>query len=426
MTINRKVQPALYPISKPKFVQSSKNTLDNGLPVYSVIAGKQEVCKIDFAFNAGLWYQQKPLLAILSNAMLQEGSEKYSAKQIAEIFDFHGAYLQLSADYHHATVSVITLEKHLASLLPVAEDLIKHSIFPEKEFKNLIQRRKQRFLLDTEKVKVQCQKKVSEVLIGNQHPYCLDLIAEDFDNADRDDFLSYYHSLYNSNNCEIFVSGHFSNNSLQLLNQHFGDPNWSGTKANVEEKLIVPSANKSVHVLKPDSIQSAIRMGKLLVDKTHPDYFGLQILTTILGGYFSSRLMANIREEKGYTYGIGASFINLQKAGYLVIATEVDKNYEEDTIVQIFKEIERLRTDLVPIDELERVKQYLAGEFIRDFDGPFSIGQSFRNVHDFDLENDFYDDYFVAINTISSQRLRELAVTYLQPNSFHSVIVGKE
>jgi len=421
MSINRIIAPGLHPIGKPDLIQPEKKQLSNGIPVYTLKAGKQEVCKIDFVFNAGIWYQQKQLLASLTNAMLQEGTAKYTAVEIAEIFDFHGAYLQCTADYHNATISVITLDKHIDKLLPVVEDMLKQPLFPEKEFANLLNRRKQRFMLEIEKVKILCQKKFSQILFGDGHPYALELKAEDFEDVNLQDFIEFYQTHYHARNCEIHMVGQFSDEVIQQLEQHFGGSDWNGTPVLTPQLQPKPAVNKVERVHKDGAIQSAIRVGKLLIDKQHPDYFGLQILTTILGGYFSSRLMLNIREEKGYTYGIGGN----NQAGYLLIATEVDKSYEEATLKEINYELERLQNELVPAEELERVRQYLTGEFLREFDGPFSLEQAFRNLHDFGLDYSFYDDYHQAIQNITAEELQRLAQKYLQADSMYTVIAGQ-
>ncbi len=425
MRINRTIAPVLHPIEKPDLIQPGKKELSNRIPVYALKAGKQEVCKIDFVFNAGIWYQQKQLLASLTNAMLQEGTAKYTAVEIAEIFDFHGAYLQCTADYHNATISVITLDKHIDKLLPVVEDMLKQPLFPEKEFANLLNRRKQRFMLEIEKVKILCQKKFSQVLFGEEHPYALGLKAEDFEKVNLQDFIDFYQMHYHAKNCEIHLVGQFSDEVIQQLDQHFGGSDWDGTPVMTPQLQPKPTPSKMEHVHKDGAIQSAIRVGKLLVDKQHPDYFGLQILTTILGGYFSSRLMLNIREEKGYTYGIGGNFINLNQAGYLLISTEVDKSYEEATLKEINYELERLQNELVPVEELERVRQYLTGEFLREFDGPFSLEQAFRNLHEFGLDYSFYDDYHQAIQNITAVELQRLAQKYLQTDSMYTVVAGQ-
>ncbi|MCW0481979.1 M16 family metallopeptidase [Gaoshiqia sediminis] len=423
--INREIAPTIRNIDKPLFIPPEKRTLDNGVPLFLLHAGTQEVCKIDFIFKAGTWQQEVQLQAAMCNAMLQEGSQQYSAAQTAEIMDFHGAYLQLMADQHYGTVSLISLTRHLPRLLPVVEDFLKNPLFPENEFETLVQRRKQRFLLENEKVKVLCQKKFSELLFGDGHPYAQTVKKEDFDSLQLQSLIDFHRHFYHAGNCEILVAGRFDEGLTELINRYFGGSDWKQEPAEPATFQPSNSPTKLLHVSKPDAIQSAIRVGKILVGKEHPDYLPLQILVTLLGGYFSSRLMANIREEKGYTYGIGASFFSLNEAGYLTIATEVDKSYEKATLNEIFHEIELLCQQPVSDDELERVRQYLLGEFIRDLDGPFALAQTFRNVHDFGLNYRFYDDYYQTLLHVSPSQLMRLAKTYFTADSFYTVIAGK-
>ncbi|MGD9558178.1 MAG: M16 family metallopeptidase [Mangrovibacterium sp.] len=426
MITDRSISPAIKPIGKPELTPPRKISLDNGLPVYYLISGSLDICKIDFIFHAGAWQQQSPLQSGLTNAMLQEGSEQYPAVRIAEQFDFHGAYLQLSADQHFGTISVIGLTRHFPALLPVLEDLIKRSVFPEHEFATLVTRRRQRFLLENEKVKVLSQKKFSEVLFGDSHPYAQTLKEADYGKITREDLIGFYRSFYHAGNCEIMISGRFDEGLIRLLNDCFGGNDWNGMPVQNPVPAIRSSPERKVLVAKPEAIQSAIRTGRLMVKKNHPDYLPLQVLVTILGGYFSSRLMNNIREDKGYTYGIGAHLFSLREAGYLVIATEVDKSYEQATLDEIMLELRRLRTDPVGKDELERVRQYLLGEFLREFDGPFALVQTFLNVHEFDLDYDFYEQYYRTLLSVTPEQLMCLAEKYFKEEEFYTVVAGRE
>ena len=410
---------------QPDMLLPESSTLDNGIPIHLLNAGTQDVTRLDFIFDAGVWKESKSLQAALANAMLQEGSQNYSGAQIAEIFDFRGAYIQFVVDQHFAIISIISLNKHLPYLIPVIEDLIKHSAFPQREFETLVNRRKQRFLLENEKVKVLCQKKFSEALFGNSHPYSQTVQAADFDKIIRDDLADFYSQYYHSGNCRIMAAGRLEGKLHELLNSHFGGPDWFGEKKNDQRFKLAPSSEKTQRVTKKDAIQSAIRIGCLAIKMDHPDYHGMQVLNSILGGFFSSRLMTNIREEKGYTYGIGSSLVSFREAGYLVIATETDQAYMQDTIKEVFKELARLRNELIPAEELSRVRRYLLGEFIRDFDGPFAQAQAFRAVNDFGLDHSFYHRYYETVNSIDAIQLQALAQRYLQEDDFYTIIAGQ-
>jgi predicted Zn-dependent peptidase len=424
--LNRTIQPIINPIENIDLIQAKKHVLSNGIPVYYINAGSQDVVKIDFIFNAGTWYQESNLVASLCNSMLEEGSKNFSASEIAERFDFYGAYIQLMADQNYGFANVVSLGKHLSAVLEVTEDMLKHSTFPEYELEVLIDKNKQKFLLENEKVRTLCQKKFTQVLFGEGHPYAMNNKLEDFNQINRGMLVQFYQAYYHSGNCRIIAAGQVDESVLAMLESHFGGNDWSRHLQEVSEYKMEPSLQKYHHVEKANGSQSAIRVGKLWVSKSHPDYIPLSILVTILGGYFGSRLMANIREEKGYTYGIGSFVLSLKYAGYLVISAEVGNEYVEPTLKEIDFELKRLQTEPISANELETVKSYLLGEFLRDFDGPFALAGSFKAINDFDLDYSFYDNYLNTIRTVTSEELMNLACQYLNPDDFYTVVAGSK
>jgi zinc protease len=424
--LNHKIQPTVNPIEHIDLVKAEKRMLSNGIPVHFVNAGTQDVVKIDFIFEAGTWFQPANLVASLSNSMLEEGSENYTAAEIAEKFDFYGAHIQLTVDQNQGFVSVVSLGKYLPAILEVLEDLIKRSVFPEYEFEVLIHKNKQKWLLENEKVRTLCQKKFTQVMFGDAHPYAINNTLEDFDQVTREDLMRFYRSYYHSGNCHIIAAGMIDEQVLEILDKHFGGGDWAQEQTAKPEYEICTDPVKRHHVEKANGIQSAIRVGKFWVPKTHPDYHALSILVTIFGGYFGSRLMTNIREEKGYTYGIGSFVLTLKQASCLVISTEVGNEYVEPTLAEIALEMKRLQTEPISENELETVKSYLLGEFLRDFDGPFALASSFKAINDFDLDYSFYDDALKVLRNITSTELMTLAQQYLNPEDFYTVVAGSK
>jgi len=423
---NRTIQPAVNPIEHIDMVKAEKKVLSNGIPVYYINAGSQDVVKIDFIFEAGTWFQSANLVASLCNSMLEEGSQNFSATEIAERFDFYGAYIQLLADQNYGYINIVSLGKHLPAILEVSEDLIKRSLFPEHELDVLIDKNKQKWLLENEKVRTLCQKKFTQVMFGNEHPYCINNKLEDFDRISRDALMQFYRSYYHSGNCRIIAAGRIDESVLNLLEEHFGGTDWQRKTLDAPQYDIWSDPQKFHHVEKSNGMQSAIRVGKMWVSKTHPDYIPLSILITILGGYFGSRLMANIREEKGYTYGIGSFVLSLKYASYFIISTEVGNEYVEPTLKEIAVEMRRLQTEPISENELETVKSYLLGEFLRDFDGPFALAGSFKAINDFDLDYSFYDRYLHSLRNITSGELMQLAQQYLNPDDCYTVVAGSK
>lgn len=227
-------------------------------------------------------------------------------------------------------------------------------------------------------------------MFGPTHPYGRDVHENDFDRISIDELKSFFTTHYNSLNCTIFASGNLPKNILDVLNKHFGDGSWGGNSVSVNTITQLATTEIQKHFIhREDAIQSAIRVGRILFNKTHPDYFKFQVLNTILGGYFGSRLMANIREDKGYTYGIGSGLSNLVHNGYFFISTEVGADVTNQTLDEIYKEIKILREKPVDATELETVRNYILGNFLRSVDGPFALADKFKSIWEFGLDYSF-------------------------------------
>ncbi len=422
--LNRKSAPIINPISTIPFILPEKWNLSNGIPVWSLKAGSQELVKIDFIFDAGSWYQSQNLVAGLSNAFLNQGSTKYTAQEIAEVFDSRGAYLQLSADQQFGNVSILTLTKYLNDILDVTADIIKHPTFPEKEVATHIAKRKQQFIVENNKVKTLALKKFTQVLFGEGHPYANTNTVNDFDRLTREDVRLFHSENYRFNRCKIVVAGNFDNSLNSLLDAYFGDHFNDGDTIQPAHKP-QPEVEKQHFIKKDDAVQSAVRIGKQLVNRDHPDFHGLSILTTILGGYFGSRLMANIREEKGYTYGIGATIVTFQHASYITISTEVGTDVCKQAVAEIYSEIEKLIHEPVQAEELDVVKNYLMGDMLRNFDGVFALSGSLRTLVESALDYSHYETYIDELKNITPERLQWLAQSYFQPDSWYEVVAGK-
>ncbi|NJO69963.1 MAG: insulinase family protein [Bacteroidetes bacterium] len=223
---------------------------------------------------------------------------------------------------------------------------------------------------------------------------------------------------------KIIVSGKVDEKDISLINRYFGQGNTSSQIREVSNFKPEPETGRICHIEKADTVQSAIRIGKIFPNKEDPEYTGITILNVILGGYFGSRLMKNIREEKGYTYGINSLLVSFIRSGYLAITTEVGANVTREAVAEIYKELNILRTQAVPSEELERVKNYMLGETVRMFDGPFAQADSFISILDYNLGYDYYYNFIDQINSVTSDDILQLAQKHLKEEDFYQVVVG--
>lgn len=424
--LDRKIQPAYHKIDKIDIIKADKKELNNNIPLYTINAGSQDIVKIDFVFTAGTWYQDAPVIASTTNSMIVEGTKKINSQQIAEKLDYYGAVLQLNIDNDFGIVSFICLNKYLNNIMPIIEDLLKNSIFPKHELSINVTNRKQRFLTNNLKTNVLAQRKFLEVVYGKNHPYSNKVEPADFDKIEQKQIIDFYNKFYTSRNCKIIASGKINNNFYELMNKYFGGNDW---EKSYDEKLIdysiINSKQKEYLEPKEDALQSTIRIGKVLFNRNNDDFMGMQVLNTVLGGYFGSRLMTNIREDKGYSYGISSFLTSYKESGYFSIVSEVKSEASKKALDEIYKEIIKIKDELIPENELQIVKNYMLGDLLNYFDGPFALSESFRILLDYNLGYEYFDRYIDTIKNITSEELNKLANKYFQEDSFYNVIAGK-
>ncbi len=374
-----------------------------------------------------MYYQTAPLIAASTNNMLENGTVNYSSEEISENLDFFGSYYETGVNQDDAGISLYSLNKHLTSCIPFVEDVIKNANFPGHEFEIYIANKKQKYLVNSKKVAVLARRKFAELIYGEKHPYGRDVKIEDFDTIKRDDLVSYFKNHYNSKNCAIIISGKLPSNYLEILNKHFGALQWGEQVEAKRENIAASSSSEKKHfIYREDAIQSAIRIGRPMFTKGHPDYFKFQVLNTALGGYFGSRLMSNIREDKGYTYGIGSGLSPLVRGGSFFISTEVGADVTQSALNEIYHEIRRLREEPIPASELELVKNYILGIFLRSVDGPFALADKFKGIWEFGLGYDYYDNYFNAVKSTTAEELQALANKYLKEEDLIELVDGKK
>jgi len=425
--LDRSIAPSFKTIDKIDVIKAQHRKLNNGIDFYSLSAGSQEIVKIEFTFRAGMYYQPATLVASTTNVLLESGTRSYTADQLSDGIDFFGSFLELQVEQDFATITLFSLNKYLDESLKFIEEIIKYPVFPEHDFKVHIANKKQKHAINSQKVSVLARRRFSELLFGPSHPYGRDVVESDFDRISIAEIKTFFNTHYNSLNCAIFASGNIPASLLDTLNKYFGDGNWGGSEQKESNGIIAlkTTSIRKHFIEKDDAIQSAIRMGRILFNKTHPDYFKFQVLNTILGGYFGSRLMANIREDKGYTYGIGSGLNNLVRSGYFFISTEVGADVTKQTLEEIYKEIKVLRETLVDPSELETVRNYILGNFLRSVDGPFALADKFKSIWEYGLDYSFFDNYFKAVKTVTPAELRDLANKYLQEKDLVECVVGK-
>src|SRR5687767_962415 len=426
-TVDRKIAPPIIDAVNfhLELKPYEKFTLDNGVPVYAVNAGAEEVMMAEMVFFSGNSFEEKNLIAAAANFLLKNGTSKKKAFQINEHFEYYGSFLNRSCYNETATLTLHCLNKHIAALLPVVEELITDSVFPGEELAIFKQNQKQRLSVSLKKSEFVASRLIDSYLYGEKHPYGKYSSHEEYDALDREELFAFYNKYYRNGNCIIFTAGKLPKDLFPLLNKHFGKLPLGN---NFQKPLHKISSSK-----KPgekfritndvNGVQGSIRIAREFPNRHHPDFQKVMVLNNVFGGYFGSRLMSNIREDKGYTYGIHSYLQDhIQQSAWLV-STEAGKDVCEPAIKEIYKEMKRLQDQPVAEEEMQLVRNYMMGSILGDLDGPFHIIARWKNYILNGLDGNYFYDSINIIRTITTEELKELANKYLHPEEFFELVV---
>jgi predicted Zn-dependent peptidase len=421
--LNRKIPPPIKLDAPIQLKRPDQYTLDNGINVYGINAGSQEVIKLEVVFRAGRPYEKKHLVSRATADQLKEGTSKHTAAAIAEHFDYYGSTLSLPFNLDTSNVVVYCMTKHFEKIIPLLGEILNAPAFPEHELSSFIQRNQQRLNVDLSKNDVVAYRTITELIFGTEHPYGYNSYADTYKNLDRSDLVTHFQDNYTAENCFILISGRINTKIIQLLNQYLGQAIPKGQKNTIQVKA-PQGAPVRKKINQPDTVQTAIRIGRDFHNRHHPDYKGMYVLNTILGGYFGSRLMNNIREEKGYTYNIYSLVDSMQFSGCFYIGTEVGNEFVDQTVEEVYKEMAILQQELIDKQELEMVKNYLLGYYLTLVDGPFNIAEVIKAQITDELPIHFFEDLVQYTSEIDVIELQRLAQKYLSKKDMWEVIVG--
>ena len=424
MTLDRTQPPAFQAIQEIRLPAVQSHRLANGIPLHLISVDHQPVVRLECVFNAGAWYEQVPGSAFFAMKMLSEGTTSRSSAQISEYIDRYGAFLELNSGPDRASVVVYCLTKFLPNVLPLLREMFTEPTFPQKELDDLRNITLQNLRVNYEKNAYLAGTLFREKLFGYDHPYGRSQRPEAVEQLLRQGVVDFFERVIRNRTFQIILAGQASDNEIALVDRELGQLHIRTDDLLSATADILPGNDLPVFAEKLDSVQSSIRIGRRLFTRSHPDFFKMLVTNEILGGYFGSRLMKNIREEKGFTYGISSNMPSFRHDGYFLIGTDVNKENTQQTIDEIRKEIHILQTKPVSADELETVKNYMAGEFVGSLNTPFEIADRYKVILLDTMPANFLTTYIQNIRTITATDIMETATRYLSPDSLREVIVG--
>ncbi len=401
-----------------------KFILDNGVEVYAVNAGTQEVLSLELVFKAGNWYEQQNNIAAATNFLIKNGTKNKTAFQLNEHFDYYGSHLSRGCYNETANIVLHCIDRHFATHLPVIAEMITDAVYPQHELDIYKQNMQQRLTVNLKKCDFVAGRLIDEYVFGKDHPYGVYSNKEHYDALEQQQLQAYYKQYYTEGHCVIFAAGLLPANFEQELNKTIGQLPLNQKTIPAIVHPLTPAEQMKYRIMNdPNGVQGAIRLAQPFPNRHHPDFQPVQVLNTLFGGFFGSRLMSNIREDKGYTYGIHSYILNHISTTAWMISTEAGRDVCEATIAEVYNEMKELREELVDEEELQLVKNYLIGTILGDLDGPFHIIGRWKNLIMNGLDEQYFYKSVNIIKTISAEELQELAKKYLQPEKFYELVV---
>jgi predicted Zn-dependent peptidase len=425
--IDRTQQPAIRSLEDFSLTKPTRRTLRNGMTLNVIEAGTEDVVRVDFVVGGGLIDQEQPLQALFTNRMLREGTAHFSSAQIAEKLDYYGAWLDLSSSTNRGLVTLYSLNKYFEQTLAVVADMLKAPTFPERELAVVVDTNRQQFKVNSTRVEIMARKAFNKAFFGPAHAFGRYAELSDYEKITPEVLRRYYISHYRSQNCTMYVSGHVTPQIIRSIEEHLGDEPWgeTGERPVLAMRAPLTAAERRIHVPREEGPQSAVKVGGFTIDRLHPDFLKMKVMVTLLGGYFGSRLMSNIREEKGYTYGISAGVATYPGTSLLIIGTEAANEYVEPIIREVYHEIHRLQNETVDEEEMTMVRNYMLGDLCRSYEGPFSLSDAWIYVDTNELKDDYFERTLEAIRGCTAQDMKELAQKYLCAENMKEIVAGK-
>lgn len=398
----------------------------NGVALHPIdVCAESGVVRLSVVFEAGSRAQSKPFQAMATVSLLSEGAGGWSAVEMAERFDFYGVYFNATVDRDSAIFTVAAATEFLPQALELLGALLSAPAFDPIELERYVAKKREQLLVEHQKPSFVVRRAFVGALFGSEHPYGRVSEPGELDSLTVADLKAFWSQFLVAERCFAVASGAVNGVEEQLLALLAQIPSWGKPLGELPSAAPVVRPAVVERVVRAEAAQTSIRAGRLTVGRDHPDFIPLQVASMILGGYFSSRLMQRLREELGLTYGAYASVAVLEQAAYVAVSTEVNGEKGTEAIEAIKMELNRLRTELVPQEELDMVRSVATGEVMRLVDGPFGWADAVIENVQSGLPDDYVNQFLERVASVTPQEVQDMANNYFNPHDWSWVEVSK-
>lgn len=419
MSVSRKLFPKNSPIVNFEINTPEQFILKSEIPVFFYNHNDLKLVKFTILNNFNP-FENDPCINYFVKKILLEGCERHNHTEIADIIDFYGADINITATPDANIISFTVLKEYFNYIFELLCEILKEPLFNEDRLEYIKNKKIQELKIENTKNKTIAYKTFKKELFGNSN-YGYSLNEEDIKKVKVYDLKNNFSQSW-LNNTQIFITGDIDEKLLKDIDKNIPDSlNFSNDNF-LNNNIESTNSSKIININKQDSEQVSMCLGHILINDEN--YQKLWCTVAFLGGYFGSRLMKNIREKNGYTYGISAQIVNYRYVKYLLIKTSAKKEFKEAIIEEIKKEITLLQNEKISGEELNGFKQYFLGNLLTSFSNVFSDMEHLINIKILNVEKDYYENLFETIKNISGEDINHIAKKYLNPDKFVQVFIG--
>ncbi|MDD4149058.1 MAG: pitrilysin family protein [Bacteroidales bacterium] len=427
--IDRTIIPQISKIKHVDYQKPVEYIADNGNKVFGFYSKNAPIIKLDIIFNAGVLFQSTALQSVFANSLIKEAPKGKNSDEISEFFDYHGSYIESFISPETAGLRLFVPSKYYKDVIDTFLDFINNPDLPKDEFEILQKKYFQAIKNNLKKTQYVAQKGLDHEIFGPKHPLGYILKPDDANNIEYSKIKEFVRDYYQSNNCDIIISGDYSLEMIEVLRDNFKNQKNEGNRTSFSKNINLSKLSGEMQKLRvyefKDAVQSGLCAGLDLGKPNTEESLILNVLNMVFGGYFGSKLMKNIREDKGYTYGIGSGIRETENRVLLKIVSEVGVDVTQKAIDEIYYEMDMLTKKTISEDELEAVKSYMIGEILSSVDGVIPCSMVFEKLYSQHRDLSYITEQINTINNVTPEVLMHTAQKFFNSDKLSVVVAGK-
>lgn len=410
MNLDRSIQPEIKSVIDLDYIQPELKYGKNGNRYYVFSGGNAETVRIEAILN-GLAYPEHNLAVDYAMELLTRGTKSKSAFEINQLLDLYGAFLSTETVKDRSSIVLFTLKKYLNNALPLMYEILSEASFPESEVHLLKKSETNQFKINSRKTSFIAERNYLRLIYGTSHPYGKFSELEDHENITHNAIIDAYKNRLLAGGALFMISGNISDSEFEAIDNELSKLNLPDLKGADKSWYTAPEEGRKVDFKEvEDSVQTSLRVGRVLPISGAENMAVASVANVLFGGYFGSRLMSNLREKNGFTYGVGSGFVTMTHTHVWTIRTEVGKEVAQNALEEIYKEIDILQNNIPSEEELLRVKRYLSGNLVGKFENIHSLPVHLRNIILRNESFDFYKTMALEINKVSAEQISKFAL----------------